>query len=328
MNVDVYCEWLRRQRFHVFRSESSYWYEAGPRVLQAVPFHRVIRPSAEELRELTLGRSMLAIRYSTPVSAAEGMISYHVVLRAPYEMEILRPQARNGIRRGLEHCRVEPIPLERMAEEGWELQRDTLARQGRTNSTTRQQWVRACETCKDLPGFEAWGALVQGRLAATMLTTRIDETCCVPTAQSRGEYQKLHVNNALFYVVSRELLARPGVSSIFFSLHSLDAPESVNEFKFRMGLMARPVRQRVVLHPLLRPLVDRVDGTVLTRWLTDHVAAKAAGMLRFYRQGRLPLSEQCWPDCLAEYRACTLGHLPVSAGEPSVRLQMEADSSA
>jgi hypothetical protein len=328
MNVDVYCEWLQRQRFRVFRSESSHWYEAGPRVVQAVPFHRLIRPSAEELRELTLGRGHIALRYSTPVSAPEGMISYHVVLRGPYDMEMLRSQARNGIRRGLERCTVERIPLERLATEGWELQHETLERQGRRRSMTRGQWVRACRAASDLPGFEAWAALVEGRLAATMLITRVDDICCVPTAQSRSEYRKLHVNNALFYSVSRELLAREGVRSIFYSLHSLDAPESVNGFKFRMGLMAKPVRQRVVFHPLLRPLADRVDSTMLTRWLTDHVAAKAVGMLRFYRQGRLPLSEQCWPDCLAEYRASLLGHLPVAAGEPGVRLQLEVDSSA
>jgi hypothetical protein len=310
MSFDVYCQWLRRQGHRVIHSESSSWYDAGPRVLQALPYHHVIRPSAREVRDLTLGRGYLALRYSAPLGAPDGMISYHVVLRAPYTLEMLRPQARNGVRRGLESYRIERISLERLASEGWSLQRDTLDRQGRLGSMTRAQWERSCLASAELPGFEAWAALVDGRLAASLLTIRLGDTYYVPTAQAHRDFLRLHVNNALFFVVCRDLLARDRVKGIFFSLHSLDAPESVNEFKFRMGFTAMPVRQKIEFHPWLAPLARRFDGSALSRWLARHpghpLLAKAEGMLRFHRQSRLPLEKQQWPECLAECRAALL----------------------
>jgi len=85
-------------------------------------------------------------------------------------------------------------------------------------------------------------------------------------------------------------------------LHSLDAPASVDEFKFRMGYTAKPVRQQVVFHPWLAPVFNRASHAVVKQLLhryPDHpTLAKAEGMLRFYLEGKRPLNEQNWPECL------------------------------
>jgi hypothetical protein len=306
MDVKTFSEWLVRQGYQVYQTESSWWYTAGPRVLQAFPYGWLIQPSPRELRDLILRHNIMAVRYSTPLDAHEGMASYHVVLDDPaYGLEKLRSQARNGVRRGLANCQVERIPFARLAEEGWILQQDTLERQNRAKSMSQSEWQRICLSAADLPGFEAWGAIVAGELAATILTCRIDHICYVPYAQSLHKFLGQHVNNALFYTASRDMLAREGVSEIFFSLHSLDAPESVNEFKFRMSFTARPVRQRVVFHPLLRPLANRYSHELLDYFMKRDPAnsslAKAEGMLRFYLRGKVPLEQQPWPECLAEH---------------------------
>jgi hypothetical protein len=304
MNAEIFAEWLRRQGHHVLRTESSYWYDAGPRVYQAFPYHWQIQPSARELHELLIGGRAAALRYSTPLDVAGGKVSYHVVLESstPYDLETLRAQARNGVRRGLSVCRVERIPLERLAEEGWLLQQDTLDRQGRSHSMSQAEWQRICLAAKDLPGFEAWGALVDGELAASVLTARVDDTCYVPYAQSLRKYLNKYVNNALFFSFSRELRSRPGVKMIFLCLHSLDAPESVDEFKFRMSFTPKPVRQRVVFSPLLMPVCNNAGHAVIERLLHRYpnsvMLAKAEGMLRFCLEGKRPLNEQNWPACL------------------------------
>ncbi len=306
MNVETFAEWLRRQGHQVIRTPSSYWYEAGPRVFQAFPYHWLIQPSAGELRGLTLGRGIAALRYSTPLDAPQGMVSYHVVLRGPYTLDMLRAQARNGVRRGLSRFKVERIAFERLAGEGWSLQADTLERQERTKSMDQAEWQRICRAADGLPGFEAWGAICDGELAAALLTARIDDRWCVPYALSRSKFLREHVNNALFYAVCCDLLARKGVAEIFFTLQSLDAPESVDEFKFRMGLQPVPVRQRVVFHPLLRPLATRRSYAFLLGRLDrdpgNPLLAKAEGMLRFHLAGKHPLEDQEWPACLAEVR--------------------------
>jgi hypothetical protein len=312
MNVEIFSEWLRRQGFQVYKTPSSYWYNAGPRVLQAFPYHWLIQPSEKEIRELTLGKGNIAVRYSMPCDVQDGMVSYHVVLSNPYDIDMLRSQARNGIRRGLDNFSVEQISCERMADEGWALQQDTLERQGRADCMSRSEWERICLSAKDLEGFEMWAAISKdGELASTIITTRIDDTCYVPYAQCHRKFMSMHANNALFYKASCEMLARNGVKSIFFSLHSLDAPESVNEFKFRMGLVAKPVRQKIDFHPFLRPLANDFIYKRLKRWTVrdpcNSFAAKAEGMLRFYLEAKKPLDEQYWPDCLHDYKAEVLG---------------------
>jgi len=302
MNAETFAEWLRRQGHHVIRTASSYWYDAGPRVFQAFPYQWLIQPSANELRKLMLGHGVAALRYSTPLETPNGAVSYHVVLTEPYSLKKLRAQARNGVRRGLECCTIERISFERLAEDGWNLQQDTLERQGRSGSMTQSEWRRICRAANGLPGFEAWGAIVDGELAASVLVVRLDDTFDVPYAQSHSKFLSKHINNALFYTVSRELLARPGVREIFFCLHSLDAPESVDEFKFRMGLQAKPVRQRIVFHPLLAPFAKEFAHSFIARSLAQHpgsrVLAKAEGMLRFYLQAKRPADKQNWPECL------------------------------
>lgn len=319
MNIETYGEWLRRQGHQVIKTESGYWYEAWPHVFQAFPYDRLIEPSYRESRQLMLRHGILSLRYSTPLAAPIGKISYHVTLSNPYNLELLRCQARNAVHRGLANCNVEPISFERLAEEGWNLQRDTLDRQCRLGTMTELTWKRICLSAVGLPGFEAWAAVINGDLAASLIIARIDNKYFVPYALSQTKYLERYVNNALFFSVSCELLAREGINSIFFTVQSLDAPKSVDEFKFRMGLKARAVRQRVVFHPLVQPFINssthNLVNTMLIRYPQKGFFAKAEGMMRFYLQGKLPLEQQEWPDCLAKCRSKT-SELLVSATKP------------
>jgi hypothetical protein len=303
MNADVFAHWLKLQGHQVFRTHSSYWYDAGPHVFQAFPYHWLINPSKEEINHLMLSHRILALRYSTSIAAPQGMASYHVVLHGNYELGDLRHQARNSIKRGLKNSQIEMITFDRLADEGWLLQNDTLERQGRTSSMSQMVWKAICLSAKDLPGFEAWGAIVSGELAASLLISRVDDTCYVPYALSRTEFLNLYVNNALFYVVNRELLSKPGVKRIFFNLHSLDAPESVDEFKFRMNFMPVPVRQRTVFHPLIAPLVNHFSYMIIKKlqekFSGNPFLPKAEGMMRFYLQGKRNIEEQNWPNCIS-----------------------------
>jgi hypothetical protein len=256
MNPETYLEWLHRQGNQIIHTQSSYWYTAGPRVLQAFPYHWLIQPCEQEIHRLMIRHGIISLRYSTPLESPDGIVSYHVTLQNPYNLEMLRSQARNGVKKGLSHCQVERVSFERLADEGWNLQQDTLERQGRTKSMTQAEWQRLCLSARDLPGFEVWAALVNGELASILITARVDDTRCVPYAASHRKFLNMHINNALFYTASCAMLTEKGVSEIFFTLQSLDAPPSVDEFKFRMGLQAKPVRQRVVFNPFFPGKAD------------------------------------------------------------------------
>ena len=102
------------------------------------------------------------------------------------------------------------------------------------------------------------------------------------------------------------MLKRQGVSGVFFTVQSLDAPPNVDEFKFRMGFESKAVRQRVDFHPFISPFatstVHAWTRGLLQRDASNPFLAKAEGMLRFHIEGKCPLAEQTWPECLTEQK--------------------------
>ncbi|MFX0145907.1 MAG: hypothetical protein ACFE9C_17715, partial [Candidatus Hodarchaeota archaeon] len=213
-------------------------------------------------------------------------------------------QARQNIQRGLKYGSIEPIPISRLVNEGWHLQQDTLERQGRADAQTEEEWRRICTSAQDLPGFEAWGAIHDGQLVATFLGFRCDDCYTLRYEMSATAHLESRVNNAIFYFVTREALKRDGISRVFFTLESLDAPASVDQFKIRMGYTAKPVRQRVVFHPWLAPALNMATYAVI-RWMLGRQSnspslAKVEGMLRFYLEGECPPTGQDWPEFLVD----------------------------
>ena len=294
MNAEIFAEWFRRQGKHVIRTESTYWYDSGNRVFQAFPYHWTINPSEKELRSLLVENSAIALRYSSPFVASKGIESYHVICDDPeYELKSLKRQARQNVKRGLKFAIIEPIPIERLADEGWHLRQETLTRQGRAGAETAEWWRHLCLSAVGLPGFEAWGAICNGQLAASFLAFKCGDCYTLPYEQSGTDFLETRVNNAIFYFVTHEALKRDDVSFVFFCLQSLDAPTNVDQFKFRMGYTAKPVRQRVVFHPLIAPIVNtfsyKLVQRILRRYPGNYLFSKAEGMLRFYLQGIRPI---------------------------------------
>lgn len=305
MNPENFAEWLRRLGHRVVRTESSYWFDAESHIFQAFPYHWVISPSEKELRDLIKAEGALALRYSTPLDAPQGCASYHIILDDPnYSLGTLDKRSRQNVRIGLKNCVVQPISFAQLAEDGWLLEQDTEDRQKRHSSHTREEWRRRCLAAADIPGFEAWGAIVEGRLVASLMTFQMGDCCEMLSQQSHRTCLKQRVNNALTFTVTREMMQRPGIRSVFYTIQSLDAPPSVDEFKIRMGYRAIPLRQRVVFHPLLEPFANPVSYLVLKHlrrlFPKDYRLAKGSGMLRFNIQGRQLLEKQLRPHMLDE----------------------------
>ena len=302
--IEPAVEWLRRRGHRVVLSDSAAWYDAAPRFFQAFPYHPAIDPGAEELRRVFRESRAFGLRYSAPLSAPSGRISYHVIYaKRPYGLDQVSRQTRQNIRKGLEHATYGPVPFARLAEEGWPLRRDTLVRQGRLRAETEAWWRTLCLSAEGLPGFEAWGGWADGKLVAALIAVLSNGTFFMLYQQSRTEHLKFGVNNTLGFVFTQEAVARPDVDRLFYGLQSLDADDAVDEFKFRMGYAAEPVRQRVLLHPMLRAVVN--PATLAAVDFLCRVGPgrpgllKAGGLMRFYLQGNRPLAQQDCPECLS-----------------------------
>ena len=152
MNAEIFAEWLRRQGCSVIRTDSSYWYEAGPRVYQAFPYHWLIQPTELELLSLFRQKRAVALRYSAPLENPFGFISYHAVYdECKYTIDGLDRRSRQNIRKGLKKCEIEPISFERLARDGWLLEMDTAKRQERRLTISEAKWRRRYMAAKDLP---------------------------------------------------------------------------------------------------------------------------------------------------------------------------------
>lgn len=304
MNAEVFAEWHRRRGISVRRTESTYWGSYGGGVQQALPYHWVIDPTADELRAALHGGRTTALRYSAPASRGAGVMAYHVVFTGPsYELADLPHQARTNVKRGLRSASVERIPLDRLATEGWSLRHDTLARQGRVDAESQEWWVRLCRTADELPGFEAWAAVGAAGMTASVLAFTCDRCVCLLYLQSATDHLRERPNNALFFEVTKEMVGRPGIEEVFAGLRSLDAPESVDEFKFRMNYDARLVREKIVFRPLLKPLASRpvlrAAHRVNLRRSDLPRVRKFEGMVRGAVEGRLPIEQQSLPSVVS-----------------------------
>jgi hypothetical protein len=293
MTPEIFSEWLQRQGQRVIRTDSSYWHSEGLHVYQAFPYHWLIQPSGQELRELTSRHHAVALRYSMPLNRGPETDGYHVVYTAQdYDLDALTAWARKNVRRGLRSCSVGPISFARYVEEGWALRVDTLARQQRRIKESRDDFRRKYSAAADLDGFEVWAAEVDHRLAATLVIFQMDAWGYMIYQQCHRDYLREHVNNALSFGVTQNLIRRPNIRGIFYGMRSLDAPPSVDEFKLRMGYQAQPVHQRVLFHPYLAPLVNRYSHRVAKTLAAVNPAnrflAKAEGMMHLCLAGKRP----------------------------------------
>lgn len=225
MNAEIYAQFLERQGHTVLRTESCCWHSPGMRVFQAFPEHRLVRPGKKELDELLVEHRALAIRYSMPADPETKPAGYHVVcMDGSYCLDSLSAWARKNVRRGVNSCSVGHISLERYTDEGWDLRLDTLARQHRRVIETQEDWRRKCAAVKGLDGFEIWAAEVNGRLGATLLFFQMEQWGYMVYQQCHRDCLREHVNNALSFMVTRDVMQRPNMRGIFYGMRSLDAP--------------------------------------------------------------------------------------------------------
>ncbi|MBV9265413.1 MAG: hypothetical protein JO061_04515 [Acidobacteriaceae bacterium] len=293
----VFSEWLRRQGYKVVQTGSSYWFTEAHGVYQAFPHHWLICPDQGELSELYYRHHARALRYSSPEDVSNGDPSYHVVCQTTnFDFASVNSSTRRNVRDGLKKCLVERISFDRLLGEGWPISCETEKRQGRNLGITYNEWAHSNKSAADLDGFEVWGALVGGILAAFIVSFQMDECCYMLYQRSLDRYLSHHVNHALSFSWMKTMLSRSGITSLFNGMQPLDAPGTVDSFKFRLGYEPKPIRQCVQLHPWLAPFSRPIHGSLrIAKLLWPHspTLSKAEGLTRIHiaSKGALRLRE-------------------------------------
>jgi hypothetical protein len=293
VDTATYAGFLRAIGHRVVSTPSGYWYDASRFFYLSAPPNRIYDPADGELRAVLRRPPCLGVRFAAPLQG-RGKLSYQIACdNAAYGINALSANVRSKVRRGLKRCAVGPVPFPLIATAGRQAHHDTVARQGRDGVLGGEKWDRFCAAAAATPGIEGWGAWVGNVLAAFLVTVTFEDNVEFMLARSCSDQLGAYPNNALIFSVTEEMLVRRGVREITFGLESLEPVGPLDEFKFGMGFRARPVRQRIVFHPLLRILLRQATlRGAFHRWTQRHSAEavfwrKAAGLLRFAEEGGL-----------------------------------------
>jgi hypothetical protein len=288
-----YVDFLRRLGHRVVRTRSSYWYDASRLFFMSAPPHRLYEPSGDELRLVLRKLPCLGLRFATPF-AGVGKPSYQLVCdNSTYGSAALSGNVRRKVRQGLKRCVVRPVSFAELATAGRRAHQDTLARQGRGGVLEGKRWDRFWTAAAATPVLEGWGAWAGDILAAFLVTITFQDGVEFTLERSCSDELGAYPNNALIFSVAEELLVRRGAPEITFGLESLEPVGPLDQFKLSMGFRQRPLRQRVVFHPVLRALLRQAPVRAAFRRWTDRRAndavfwRKAAGLLRFAEEAGL-----------------------------------------
>jgi len=278
--VEPFAHFLASTGHRVLRGAGAYWYDASPAFFLSLPSHRLLRPAADELREVMRNQPCVGVRFPAPLGGP-GKLSYQSLCDTPgYDIESLGANARSKVRRGLRRCEVVPVAFATIAAHGQAADRDTLARQGRSVRLPGPAWQRFWDAAAATPGMEGWGAYVGQELAAFLVSVQLDDCVEFLLARSRSDHFDAYPNNALIFQVAHEMLAVRRLRQVTFGLESLEPVGPLDQFKFGMGFRAAPLRQRVVFHPFVRVLLQRR----VLRDLVCQFAASRGGEAGFWRK--------------------------------------------
>ncbi len=288
VNPENFCEFLKRQGHKIILTESCYWYNAQPGFFFYFPYHRLIDPGKEELNKLLWGEPAIGLRYFTDLNGF-GKESYLIVCSdKDYSLESVDAKyARRQTRRGLENYNIQQIDFQQIIREGNPINQDTLIRQGRDKDIwNERKWQQYCGAAEGLDGFEVWGAFSNGKLAAFMIGFQMEDHFTILHHSSSSAELVNYVNNALVFTVTQNKLMSESVGHVSYGPESLDAPLSLDKFKFRMGYIKKPIKQRIVFNPVFSPLVNPISYRFiqfLSRQISESdTMRKLEGIFRFY----------------------------------------------
>jgi hypothetical protein len=315
MNAENFAEWLARQGHRIIKADSYYWYDAQPGFYFYFPYHRLIKPTDEELKHTLGDKPYIGARFFTPMDCV-GKVSYltvcsdknydltsigaeqsrhqfgsvvPVVAALPRYWASSARKTKKQTIKSLENFEIRQMNFKELAIIGNGLNHDTLVRQKRNPNTYKEKmWNLYCRSTEGLDGFEAWAAFYQKTLAAFLVGFQMEDHFTIIHQGSATKYLSLYPNNALIFLVTKTKLAQPNVGTVFYGPESLDTPASLDSFKFRMGFTKRAMKQAIIFNPIIKPFINnftyksiRLASTLAP---TSNTLSKLEGIVRFYKE--------------------------------------------
>lgn len=257
-STEKFVRFLEARGQLVVRTSSAYWYEhyKNGHIFMALPIQRCIAPGRAEIAEVfRQAPSAWFLRYAAE-TGGEPPNSFQWVCRPPYGFETLSANIRHNVRRGLRRAELRRIAVREILERGWEAHSDTMHRHGE-----KAGGFGLDVGLDEYGGYEAWGAFVDGSLAAYTVALVIDDWAHFLVARSTDRHLKRYTNNALLFFVCERLFERGYIVAASRGFESVKGPEGLEDFNASMGFRKEPVQQVVAVRPSMRPLLNRYTIT-------------------------------------------------------------------
>lgn len=215
-----------------------------------------------------------------------------------YSLTTLPSNMRRNVRRGLQELTIAPLESDAVLAHGAVAFCETRKRVG-LNDGTPEEFRRRFTASSMLPEYVYFGAWRNGQLAAFVTIAEVDDWAEIEGGFSMDALRCYRPNEALVFTVLTRYLVERKFRVVGFGLSSIQADsksDGLHRFKLKAGFEALPVHRAFVVHPLIRPLVNRLTlrgiNFALRLKPTDHRLKLACGALDYMLGGaHLPGSD-------------------------------------
>jgi hypothetical protein len=267
-----------------------FWDSRGLRLFSPWPFYRPISLSPRDLRHMwSHGAFFLHF-----VSADDGPFfpGYDLVVgNKNYDLDCVKSsKRRHNIRWALKRCTVERVSFKSLIKLGPQLIEDTHNRQDRSfNESVLKMWMNYFRSAESNPLFEAWASFVSKQLAALNVLVTVGGGAYIEMTFSRSDLLKYHPVDALSFFTTREAIRRECVTQVSYGRRPITGEaEGLINFKESMGFTKVPVKERVEVNPILKPLlcgrltplVDNISGRYCDRSMYARIISAVTCTLR------------------------------------------------
>jgi hypothetical protein len=223
----------------------------------SLPYEAMLNPDQKELRRMIRETGAFGARF--PSASWSGVESgLYVMHSRNYDISSVDVTERPHVLHGMQHYYVRPATKAQLLNQGWALNVNTMARQGRYDAEfcDRRRWetfVEAAFACTEI-SFPA--AFCGARMAAYMVTCREQRWLHILHQMSRQEDLANFPNHVLTYTVTSDAACDDTLDAICYGYVPLCAEGSLHEYKLRFGYEMTPHHSAIQLHPMLDALLN------------------------------------------------------------------------
>jgi hypothetical protein len=287
MSVAEYARALPESGTPVYgRSDGEFWIRHESWALMRVPTFLTGQPAPRVLGKLLWsGRALVASYLLEPDRDHPANSWLYVCSDPDYSIDKLASTVRRNVRRGSRELRIEPVTTECLLANGFQAFSDTRGRVGLSDGT-RETFMKRFAAFGACRGHVFLGAWHGPELAGFLSITAVDDWAEIEGCFSMNASLGLRPNDTLMTTALTDYLVAKRCALVSYGLSSIQTVSNaagLHEFKTKVGFAAKPVHRAFVVHPILRPFVNRLTQQGVSALLTlrpgSRMLKKCEGLL-------------------------------------------------